>query len=256
MPAIGVLLLLAQIACAVHVVRTGRNYTWIYIVVFVPVVGMAAYLIAEILPDLMRSRPARQAAAGMANAINPGKHLREAMRRVEITPTAENKATLAEEYLIAGRPTESIALYREALTGIHATDPGMMLGLARALFARGDAAQTQAVLERLREANPEYNSPDGISSMPAASRSRARAERRSRNMRRSRSITPARRRVAATPCCCSGAGARRKRSASSRKCASSLSTARGTNAARSAHGTRSPSAPSPNPEALRRMRRR
>lgn len=161
MPAIGVLFLLAQIACAVHVVRTGRNYVWIYIVVFVPVVGMAAYLIAEILPDLMRSRPARQAAAGMANAINPGKHLREAMRRVEITPTAENKATLAEEYLIAGRPTESIALYREALTGIHATDPGMMLGLARALFARGDAAETQAVLERLREANPEYNSPEG-----------------------------------------------------------------------------------------------
>ena len=41
MPVLGVLSLLAQIACAVHVVRTGRNYYWIYIVVFVPVVGMA-----------------------------------------------------------------------------------------------------------------------------------------------------------------------------------------------------------------------
>ena len=59
MPALG-LLLLAQIACAVHVVRTRRNYYWIYIVVFVPVVGMAAYFIAEMpepLPRLPVSKP-------------------------------------------------------------------------------------------------------------------------------------------------------------------------------------------------------
>jgi hypothetical protein len=36
-----------------------------------------------------------------------------------------------------------------------------MLGLARALFALGDAHETQVTLERLREANPGYASPDG-----------------------------------------------------------------------------------------------
>jgi hypothetical protein len=161
MPAIGIIVLLAQIACAVHVVRSGRNYIWIYVVVFVPLVGMAAYVLAELLPDLMQSRAARQAASGVAKALDPGKGLREAMRRVQITPTAENKAALAEAYLLAGQPAEAAACYREALTGIHATDPGMMLGLARALFAQGDAAESQAVLERLREANPDYSSPEG-----------------------------------------------------------------------------------------------
>jgi hypothetical protein len=161
MPALGVLLILAQIACAVHVARTGRNYIWIYLVVFVPVVGMAAYFLVEILPELTQSRPARQAASGMARALKPGKGLRDAVRRVEITPAAENKAALAEEYFFAGRPEDAIALYRDALTGVHATDPGMMLGLARALFATGAAAPTQQVLEELRAANPGYNSPDG-----------------------------------------------------------------------------------------------
>src|SRR6185437_9919595 len=81
MPVLGILSLLAQIGCAVHVVRTGRNYYWIYIVVFVPVVGMAAYFLAEILPDLMHSRTGRGAASGMARALNPGKALRDANAR-------------------------------------------------------------------------------------------------------------------------------------------------------------------------------
>lgn len=161
MPAIGLLFLLAEIACAVHVMRTGRNPYWIYLVVFIPVVGMAAYLLVEILPDLSRSRTARRAALGMAKAINPGKALREAMRRAQMTPTAENKAALAEAHLQAGQPAEAVALYREALTGIHATDPGMMLGLAEAEFLLGRPAEAQSVLDRLREANPDYNSAAG-----------------------------------------------------------------------------------------------
>ena len=36
-----------------------------------------------------------------------------------------------------------------------------MLGLTRALFSLGDTAQVLDTLERLREANPEYNSPEG-----------------------------------------------------------------------------------------------
>ena len=161
MPAIGVLVLLAQIACAVHVVRTGRNTIWIFLVVFVPVIGMAAYFFAEILPELMGGHTARRTASGVAQALDPGRGLREAMRRVQITPTAGNKATLAEEYLRASEPDKAIALYREALTGVHATDPGMMLGLARALFATGNATETETVLEQLREDNPSYHSPDG-----------------------------------------------------------------------------------------------
>ena len=161
MPALGVLFLLAQIACAVHVVRTGRNYYWIYIVVFVPVVGMSAYFLAEILPELTRSRPAREAASGVARALNPGKGLRDATRRVAITPTTENKARLAAEYLATGQTEPAIALYREVLTGVHESDPALMLGLARALFAQGDLAETQTVLERLRQANPNVNSPEG-----------------------------------------------------------------------------------------------
>jgi len=160
MPTLGLLILGAQVLFVIHVVRTGRPYWWIFLIVMVPLVGILVYLIVEILPGLLGSRGARQAVAGAAKVFDPGRGLREAQRQLAISPSAQNKAVLANEYLRAGQPEPSAALYRKALTGIHATDPALMLGLARALFALGDAHETEVTLERLREANPGYASPD------------------------------------------------------------------------------------------------
>jgi len=161
MPALGLLTLAAQVLCAVHVARTGRPYWWIFLIVFVPIVGMLVYVAAELLPDALGSRHGRLVASGVATFLDPGRGLREAMRRKEIAPTIQNKAALAAEYLAAGQPACAASLYRETLTGIHSTDPTLMLGLARALFANGEARETQVTLERLRAANPEYTSAEG-----------------------------------------------------------------------------------------------
>jgi hypothetical protein len=159
MPVFG-LLFLAQILCAVHVVRSGRQYFWIYLIVFVPMLGMIVYFVAEILPELMGSSRAHRAAGGVVKALDPGRAVRDAERRLAMTATAENKASLAEAYLAVGRTGEALALYDEALTGIHATDPAMLLGLARAHFTLGDYPETQGVLEQLRQTSTGYTSPE------------------------------------------------------------------------------------------------
>jgi hypothetical protein len=80
---------------------------------------------------------------------------------LELSPTVQNKTALAQEYLAAGQSQDAVALYRDVLSGIHATDPALMLGLARALFALGDTAEVLVILDRLREANPDHSSPEG-----------------------------------------------------------------------------------------------
>ncbi|HSD69286.1 MAG TPA: PLDc N-terminal domain-containing protein, partial [Woeseiaceae bacterium] len=56
-----VLSVIVQIALVVHVMRSGRQTYWIYLIVFMPVVGSIAYLIVEILPELLAGRQARGA---------------------------------------------------------------------------------------------------------------------------------------------------------------------------------------------------
>jgi hypothetical protein len=124
-------------------------------------VGTIVYLGVEILPGLYRGPTARQVASRVTRVLDPYRGVHEAWRRLELSPTVQNKTVLAEEYLAAGQPQDAVALYREALSGIHATDPSLMIGLARALFSLGNTAEVLATLERLREANPEYTSPEG-----------------------------------------------------------------------------------------------
>ncbi len=160
MPIAG-LMLLAQLLCAVHAGRTGRPYYWIMLILFMPGIGMLAYFLIEIVPELTRSPGGRAAASSVVKLIDPERGYREALRQVQIASTTENKAVLAGQCLRSGRLDEAVGLYRELLTGLHATDPDLMLGLALALFEKHDYAEVQAMLERLRAANPGYRSADG-----------------------------------------------------------------------------------------------
>src|SRR6266403_4288709 len=94
MPIAG-LLLIAQVLCAVHAGRTGRPYYWIMLILFMPMIGMIAYFLIEILPELSHSLAARSAASGVVKIFDPERGYREALRQVQIAGTTENRAILA-----------------------------------------------------------------------------------------------------------------------------------------------------------------
>ena len=70
-----ILLLLVQVACIVHVIKTGRNQLWILAMFLLPGISAVAYLVAEILPELFGGRTARRAKAGVRRMIDPNREL-------------------------------------------------------------------------------------------------------------------------------------------------------------------------------------
>lgn len=114
---------LLQILCVVHVVRTGRNYMWIFILLFLPGLGVIAYVIVEILPGLFGSRAARGLRSAAVSHLDPARELRRRRQALEETDTVDNRRLLAEALVASGQPAEAMELYRGILTGIHADDP-------------------------------------------------------------------------------------------------------------------------------------
>jgi hypothetical protein len=161
MPILGVLMLVAQIALAVHAGRTGRPFFWIYLILFLPMMGMLAYCAVELLPELAGTPRARRAVQGAMRLIDPEKEYRAALREIEIAETIETRSNLAAACLATKRYEEAARLYRGLLSGMHETDADFMLGLARAHFGAGDYWAAQTELEALRRANPDYRSAEG-----------------------------------------------------------------------------------------------
>lgn len=150
-----------QAGLVIHAIKTGRNFIWIWVIVLLPYAGPLAYIAVEILPDLFRSRTAQRTARGFRKAMDPEADLRRYESEARLAGNVASRQRYAEELSKHGRHDEAIAQYREAMTGLYQHDANLMLGLAQAQFAKGDATAARTTLDDLIRLNPDFRSPQG-----------------------------------------------------------------------------------------------
>lgn len=161
MPPLAILTIALQIACAVHVIRSGREYYWIFLIVLVPLIGCAVYIVTQVLPELRASRGARRTGDRLLQSIDPERELRRLEDQLALSDNIDNRLALAEEHHRAGNLESAEELFVSCLSGPHEEDPHMLLKLAQVQFDRGSAAACRDTLERLKSANPDFQSTDG-----------------------------------------------------------------------------------------------
>jgi hypothetical protein len=161
MPLLFIASIAMQVLCVVHAVRTGRTQPWIYIIVFLPAVGCAAYFFVEILPGLANNRRSRKVFTDVTTLIDPDREFRERKAQVELTGTPAAKAALADECARKGMFDEAVVLYRAALTDPFTDDATFLMGYARVLIEKGDFAECERALDHLRATNPDFSSQEG-----------------------------------------------------------------------------------------------
>ena len=149
-----------NILLIVHALRTGRPYYWVFIIM-TPVIGPLAYIVAELLPDLSSDYRARRAMRGIRKTLDPDADIRRHQREHRLSGSVDAKRHLANELVEAGRHSEAITVYKEALSGMYEHDPDLLLGLAQALFGDGQYEHVLEALDRLIEHNPDYKSTTG-----------------------------------------------------------------------------------------------
>ena len=150
-----------QAGLIIHVIKTGRNQIWIWVLALLSYPGIIAYIAVEIIPDLFRSRTAQRTARGFKKAMDPTADLRRYESEARLAGNVSSRQRYAEELTRHGRYDEAIAQYREALTGLYEHDPNLLLGVAQAQFAKGDASAARATLDELIRLNPDFRSPQG-----------------------------------------------------------------------------------------------
>jgi hypothetical protein len=150
-----------QAGLIIHVIKTGRNQIWIWVLALLSIPGAIAYIAVEILPDLFRSQTAQRTARGFKKAMDPQANLRRYESEARVTGNVAGRQRYAEELERHGKHDEAIAQYRSALTGLYEHDPNLMLGVARTQFAKGDAVAARTTLDDLIRLNPDFKSPEG-----------------------------------------------------------------------------------------------
>ncbi|HEY5927868.1 MAG TPA: tetratricopeptide repeat protein [Kofleriaceae bacterium] len=153
----GIAIVIFQIICIVHAVRTDRT-SWIWIILFFPLIGSVIYLASEVRFS-GRAGAGRKLAGQLVDVVQPSRKLQALRAEVEACSSVENRLALAEECVRHKLYDEALQLYDSASTGVHKNDPAVLKMRAVVQFEMGKHADARATLEQLFESNPRERSP-------------------------------------------------------------------------------------------------
>lgn len=146
-----ILSLALQVLCIVHVFRTGRNTAWIMAIAFLPMVGILAYFIVEILPGLPRDRRMREARTKIADKMDPERRVREAREAAEFSDTAGHRLELGDALMARERYADALDQYRAAERLSPHVDRAIGMRIADAAYEAGRLTEALVAIEALPE---------------------------------------------------------------------------------------------------------
>ena len=161
MSLISVLIWLMQLALIIHVLKTGRSRYWIIVLLFMPMIGGVAYFVIELLPEFSGSITGQRAVRSVKQTLNPGADLRQHEAAWNQSPNVDNSRRYAEALMDSGKTTEAEDVINQALKGLFATEPTLLLLRARLEFDSGSTQETVKKLETLQDQNADFRSAEG-----------------------------------------------------------------------------------------------
>ncbi|WP_117882792.1 hypothetical protein [Aureibaculum luteum] len=102
-----------QIFCIYHLLKNKNQYYWIFIILFVPILGSIVYLITQVY----NKRDAELITDGITAIINPTKKVKDLQAKLEFSDTFQNKIDLADAYFEINDFENAIIQYESALEG-------------------------------------------------------------------------------------------------------------------------------------------
>lgn len=119
-----------QAICVIHCIRKGNSNNWIWLIVFVPLVGAIAYIVSE----MFTRSGVEQVQAGVTTVLNPTGKIKKMEQQLRFSDTFSNRVQLADTYLAAGEIKKAIALYEGSLTGAFTENEYVLTQLSSAYF--------------------------------------------------------------------------------------------------------------------------
>jgi hypothetical protein len=125
--------LILQGLCLIHSFRNGTQQKWLWIIVFLPVIGSLIYIYQEIISN----RSVKIKTPDINAVFDPGVKLKRLENEVKFTDTFANRIKLADAYLDAGHVDKAVEIYNASLTGAFAENEHVLAQLIVAYDKQG-----------------------------------------------------------------------------------------------------------------------
>jgi hypothetical protein len=139
------LVLALDVFCVIHMIRRGTLNRWIWLVIFLPMVGGLVYLYYEVLAN----RRINTSKIDIGAVLNPSGRIKKLEDEVRFTDTFANKIKLADAYFASGQTDRAIELYESSLAGAFVENEYVMAQLIVAYYEKREYEKVIGLAKKL-----------------------------------------------------------------------------------------------------------
>ena len=146
------IVIILQAICVIHCLRNRTSNNWIWLIVFLPLIGCLIYFFSEILT---RSQM-RNFQSGFGEMISPSGSIKKLEDNLRFSDTFQNRVSLADAYLRNRQYDKAIELYESSLTGVFEENEYALAQLAIAYY---EAKNYEGVIKTANKlySRPQFN---------------------------------------------------------------------------------------------------
>jgi len=135
--------------CLLHSFRRGTQQKWLWVIVFIPIIGSLIYIFTE----MFSGRDVSHLQTGIKNTINPGGKIKKLEDNLRFSDTFNNRVALADAYMQTGQFEKAISLYESSLKNNFSENEYVVSRLIVAYFHTGEFEKI------IPQAKKIYNAP-------------------------------------------------------------------------------------------------
>lgn len=143
--------MIVQALFIIHVIKTGRSTTWIYLLIFLPYAGGIAYLVVEFIPSMFNRRRVDRTVESISDFVRPGGRIGRMEDMALHSPTFKNLSVLGDAYLDLGRYSDAARVYRGCLKPPFENNDLYLYKLAFADYKRAEFEKADETMEKISE---------------------------------------------------------------------------------------------------------
>ncbi len=137
--------------CIYHSIKNKNNYYWIYLILFIPVVGAIIYLITQVY----NKNDVDKIQEGLTAILVPSKKVRDLEKQLQFSDTYRNRVNLADAYLEMEDYNNAINHYEIALKDRSQNKVYIIKQLIRCFYQIEDFEEAIGNSEKIKD-HPDF----------------------------------------------------------------------------------------------------
>ncbi|MBO6606027.1 hypothetical protein [Psychroserpens sp.] len=128
------LIIALQVYCVYHLIKNGRNYYWIFLIIFLPVVGCIVYLLTQVY----NKRDVEKIQEDLTTIINPTKKIKDLEQTLAFSDTFQNRINLADTFYENRDFQNAVKQYELAMANGYEDDSYILIQLVKSFYFLDD----------------------------------------------------------------------------------------------------------------------